>query len=354
MAHVRLDFISVTTPAHPSSTDNVFEPFLLERRLLPKVWGGTALRDKLGIDFEAASFFDSDHEKVDSENVGPIGESWELFDRPDGASHLRGSELTISSLMEINSEALVGRGVKLGHNGSFPLMLKFLDAQHALSLQVHPDDNQARGDMGKNECCLILHAGDNARMVHGIIPGIDLTEIWDKWETADVEPLLYSFVPKVGDVVHIPPGTPHSIGPNVVVLEVQENSDQTYRFYDWGRGRETHAIEARDVVSLIANERPPVQRSTSLPDGGELLIVTPHFAVRRYGLEREVEFESKGRYLTLTVLDGSGRLHWKVGSDEKSLALSKCDTVVVPACVSMVRVEPDGQVDLVVCDPGTQ
>jgi mannose-6-phosphate isomerase len=137
-------------------------------------------------------------------------------------------------------------------------------------------------------------------------------------------------------------------------LEVQENSDQTYRFYDWGRGRETHASEARDVVSLIAHDRPPVQRSTSLPDGGELLIVTPHFVVRRYGLEREMEFASNGRYLTLTVLGGCGRLHWKVGADEKSLVLQKCDTVVVPACVSMVRVEPDGQVDLVVCDPGTQ
>ena len=335
-----------------TSRDNVFEPFLLERRLLPKVWGGTSLRDKLGIDFDAALLFDS--EGTDSGNVGPIGESWELFDRPEGASRLRGSEMTISRLMEIDPDALVGPGVKLGHNGSFPLMLKFLDAQHALSLQVHPDDKQAHGDMGKNECCLILHAGADARMVHGIVPGIDLTEIWDKWETADVEPLLYSFQPKVGDMVHIPPGTPHSIGPNVVVLEVQENSDQTYRFYDWGRGRETHANEARDVVSLIANERPPVQRSTSLSDGGELLIVTKHFVVRRYGLAEAMEFASNGRYLTFTVLGGGGRLHWQVGADEKSLVLHKSDTVVVPACVSKVRVEPDGQVDLVVCDPGTQ
>lgn len=332
------------TPCKPSATNNVLEPFLLERRLLPKVWGGRALQDQLGIPLPAA----------DAPDSTPIGESWELFDRPDGASKLRGVETTLADLMRTDAEALVGRGVRLGHDGSFPLLLKFLDANCGLSLQVHPSDRDAKGDMGKDECCLILHAGDDARIVHGVKPGVDRDEFLDKWETPAVESMLYSFAPEVGDLVHIPPGTPHGIGPGIVAFEVQQNSDQTYRFYDWGRGRETHAASARGVVHLVANERPPVKRSTSLPDGGELLLATEHFVVRRYELARRLELATYGRYLTLTVLEGSGRLRWVSGANENSLAFGKCDTVLVPACVSMVAIEPDGQIDAVVCDPGTR
>lgn len=334
---------ALETPCKPSTTNNVLEPFLLERRLLPKVWGGRALQDALGIPLPAA----------DSPDSQPVGEAWELFDRPEGSSKLRGTETRLADLMRSDAEAIVGRGVRLGHGGSFPLMLKFLDAHRGLSLQVHPSDREAHGDMGKNECCLVLHAGANARIVHGVKPGVDRDEFLDKWQTAEVESMLYSFAPEVGDLVHIPPGTPHSIGPDVVAFEVQENSDQTYRFYDWGRGRETHADSARDVLNLAANSRPPVQRSTSLPDGGELLLATEHFVVRRYELARRIELATYGRYLTLTVLSGSGRLQWASGANESSLAVGKCDTVLVPACVSMVAVEPDGEIDFVACDPGT-
>lgn len=334
------------TPCKPSTTNNVLEPFLLERRLLPKVWGGRALQDHLGIPLPPAAKAGAAAE--------PIGEAWELYDRPDGSSKLRDCETTLADLMKSDPEAIVGRGVALGHDGSFPLMLKFLDAHDGLSLQVHPSDREAKGDLGKNECCLILHADENARIVHGVRPDVDRDEFLAKWETSEVESMLYSFAPEAGDLIHIPPGTPHGIGPGVVAFEVQENSDQTYRFYDWGRGRETHSENARDVVNMVRNERPPVKRSTSLPDGGELLLATEHFVVRRYELARRIELATYGRYLTLTVLNGRGRLQWASGANESSLAVSKCDTVLVPACVSMVAVEPDGEIDFVACDPGTR
>lgn len=354
---MRLHFWRLETPCKLNITNNVLEPFLVERRLLPKVWGGSALQDELGMVVKGADLFGATEEQAAAFASGktvPIGESWELFDRPDGSSKLRGTETTLADLLRSDPEAVLGRGVRLGHNGTFPLLLKFLDAHQGLSLQVHPDDRQAKGDMGKDECCVILGVGDDARIVHGVVPGTDREEFLAKWETADVEPMLYSFAPQVGDLVHIPPGTPHSIGPGVVAFEIQENSDQTYRFYDWGRGRETHADEARNVVSMVVNERPPVQRSTSLPDGGELLIATEHFVVRRYELARRIELATQGRYLTLTVLNGGGRLQWANGANESSLVLKKCDTVVVPACVSMVAVEPDGSIDFVACDPGTR
>lgn len=324
---------------------------MLERRLLSKLWGGFALQDELGIALSSGDVVSEPGRKLGEPLA--IGESWELFDRPEGASKIRGTEMTLADLLRQDSDAVVGRGVRLGHNGTFPLMLKFLDAQQGSSLQVHPDDRQANGDMGKDECCLILAARDDARIVHGVVPGTDSDEFFAKWETPEVESMLYSFAPEVGDLVHIAPGTPHSIGPGLVVFEVQENSDQTYRVNDWGRGRSTQVGEARNVVNLVVNDRPPIQRSTSLPDGGELLIATKHFVVRRYELARRIELATLGRYLTLTVLNGGGRLQWVNGANESSLELKKCDTVVVPACVSMVAVEPDGAIDLVVCDPGT-
>lgn len=320
-------------------------PFLVERRLLPKVWGGRALQEQLGIALPPGD--------------EPYGESWELFDRPDGASQVRGTETTIGELVRKHPEQLVGRGVPLGHDGSFPLLLKFLDAQVGLSLQVHPDDGQAQLDMGKDECCLILQAADDARIVHGVKPGVSRDEFVERWETDDVEGMVYSFRPEVGDLVHIPPGTPHGIGPGVLCFEVQQNSDLTYRFYDWGRGRETHTDAAKDVLRMVVNDRPPVRPSTSLADGGELLIATRHFVVRRYETQRRVELPTNGGYLTVTALRGAARLQWGTGDAEGSLEMSRADTAVVPACVGHVAIEPraatpggTAEVDLVVCGPG--
>ncbi|MCK5942562.1 MAG: hypothetical protein KAI24_11365, partial [Planctomycetes bacterium] len=203
-------------------------------------------------------------------------------------------------------------------------------------------------------CCLILSATDDARVVHGVKQGVDRDEFLAKWQTAEVESMLYSFRPEAGDLVHIPPGTPHSIGPGVVAFEVQENSDQTSRFYDWGRGRETHVDDARTVVNMVVNDRPPVHRSTSLPDGGELLLATEHFVVRRYEVAHRVELPTHSRYLTVTCLGGRGRLQWGHGRDEGSLAIGRADTALVPASTPMVAVEPDGPIDFVVCDPGAR
>ncbi|MFK7740739.1 MAG: type I phosphomannose isomerase catalytic subunit [Planctomycetota bacterium] len=316
-------------------------PFLLERRLLPKVWGGRALATELGIPLP--------------DGPDPYGESWELFDRPDGSSGVRGSDLTLADLIQRDPEALVGRGVRLGHNGTFPLLLKFIDAQQGLSLQVHPDDQQTRTDMGKNECCLILRSDVNGRIVHGVKPGVDRDDFLARWETEEVEQMLYSFRPEAGDLVHIPPGTPHGIGPGILCFEVQENSDVTYRFYDWGRGRETHTDDARDVVRMVVNERPPVQRTTSLSDGGELMLATEHFVVRRYETDRAIQMPTHGRYLTVTALGGAGRLSWQIDGVAGELLLGRADTALVPACVEKVTVEPVGspaKLDFVACDPG--
>lgn len=313
----------------------MLEPFLLERELLPKVWGGRALQDIVGIELPAGD--------------QPIGESWELFDRPEGSSRLRGADVSLAELVRRYPDEVVGRGVKLGHGGAFPLTLKFLDAREACSLQVHPSDEQASDDLGKDECCLILDAAEDARFVHGFRAGVEREEFFERWTTPDVRSMLYSFRPERDQMVHVPPGLPHAMGPGVVAFEVQQNSDQTYRIYDWGRDRETTPDAARDVVKMTVNEAPPAHPPAPLEDGGELLLATDNFTVRRYRLSQPFELATNARFLALTCLAGGGRLRW---SEAGHLAFARAETALVPACTASVVIEPDGPVDLVVSSPG--
>lgn len=318
------------------------KPYLLERKLLPKVWGGRALERMFGIALPAGE---------------QIGETWELFDRAGGSSRLRGTELCLADLMREAPTELLGRGVAKGFGGCFPLLLKFLDAREQLSVQVHPDDAQARpdGDSGKNEALLVLHAGPKASMVHGLRQGIARADFEARAHLPAVEAMLNTFVPQVGDCVYVPAGTVHATGPDVVGLEIQQNSDLTYRVYDWGRGREVHVAKALAVTRYDgvgqAGER-PVERQQVLADGGRLLVATPWFRVRRYDLQQPFELASNGRFAAVTVLGGGAQLGWQEGRDRRSLAMVAGDTALVPASIPNVLLSPIGRLDVVVSDPG--
>ena len=317
------------------------KPFLLDRKILPKVWGGRALEALLGIALPAGE---------------PIGETWELFDRPEGSSQLRGTSTTIADLLRENPVGLLGRGVALGHGGRFPLMLKFLDAREALSVQVHPDDEQARdhGDGGKNEASIVLQVGPRARIICGLRQGVDRPTFEAKAATPELEQLLWVYTPRVGDCVHVPPGRVHAIGPDVVAFEVQQNSDLTYRLYDWGRPREVHLQRALAVARLdeaVANPRADVP-SVPLPDGGQQIVATQHFRVRRYDVQQRLSLATGGRFVAVTVVAGRGTLGWSASGTEAPLPLVPGDTVLVPAVVSDFFLSPSSRLDVLVSDPG--
>jgi mannose-6-phosphate isomerase len=320
------------------------KPFLLERKLLPKVWGGRALEPVLGVSLPAGE---------------AIGETWELFDRPEGSSRLRGSERTLADVLRDDGERLLGRSVARGHGGRFPLLLKFIDAREALSVQVHPDDEQARSenDSGKDEAWLVLHAGPQARIIRGLRPGVDAAQFRAAAHTPAVESMLWSFAPQPGDVIHVPPGTVHAIGPDVVVFELQQNSDVTYRLYDWGRPREVHVQKALAVARAdsggVALAERPVVAPQPLPGGGVQLLATPHFRLRRYDLQRPFTLTTEGAFLVVTVLAGRGIVGWRSGDSDPPLPLAAGDTVLVPACVESVYLSPIGRLDVVVSDPTT-
>lgn len=318
------------------------EPFLLERIALPKVWGGRMLAKALGIALPP---------DVD------VGETWELYDRPEGSSRLRGRTTTLADLMARAPEALLGRGVAPSHGGRFPLLLKFLDAREALSVQVHPDDAMAAADddSGKNEACVVLHAAADARFVRGLQPGVTRERFLAAVGTPQVEGMLWSFRPEVGDTIHIPPGTVHAIGPGLVVFEVQQNSDLTYRIHDWGRGRAVHvqkAVAAADPAPTTSDR--PVVTPIPLADGGTELVATRDFRVRRYALKQRFELRPAGRFCTVTVVAGSGTLWWPGERVNGTLTLATGDTALVPACCPRFDLIPNESMNVLVCDPGVR
>lgn len=318
------------------------EPFLLERITLPKVWGGRALTKVLGIPLPP--------------DVA-VGETWELYHRAEGSSRLRGRTATIDDLMRDHAEALVGKGVGLAHGGRFPLMLKFLDAHDRLSVQVHADDEQAKADddSGKNECSVVLAAGPKARIIRGFRAGVTRAEFLAKGATDDVLGLLHEFAPQIGDTIHFPPGTVHAIGPDVVVFEVQQNSDLTYRIHDFGRGRELHLAKAFAVTKVEPTPSPrPVVTPVPFADGGTQLVATPDFRVRRFSLRQRHEIRPGGRFVTVTVIAGSGTLWWPGERVHGTLAMVAGDTAVVPACCAKFALIPDEHLNAILCDPGTR
>ena len=318
------------------------EPFLLERIALPKVWGGRKLSQVPGIELPPG---------VD------IGETWELYDRPEGSSRLRGRPTTLANLLRDHGDELLGLGVPRAHGGRFPLLLKFLDARDALSVQVHPDDIAAKSenDSGKNECWIVLHAGPNARVVRGFKPGVTREQFLARAGGDDLGELLWAFRPEVGDVIHIPPGTVHAVGPDLVVFEVQQNSDVTYRLHDWGRGREVHVQKAVSVAHVeSASGARPVVAAAPLPDGGTQLIATADFRVRRYVLRQPLQLAGDGRFCAVTVIGGRGALAWPGGSGPAALVLGPGDTALVPACCPRFDLIPNESMNVLVCDPGVR
>ncbi|MGH7871064.1 MAG: type I phosphomannose isomerase catalytic subunit, partial [Candidatus Binatia bacterium] len=197
-----------------------FEP-ICEYRL----WGGRRLADLL---------------RDPLPGDGPIGEAWLLSDRDDHPSRVADGPLkgrTIGQLLQQSPEQLLGKFA--GRFRRFPLLLKFLDAREMLSVQVHPSDSQTdylpAGERGKTEAWVVLEAESESRIYAGLKPGTTADVLRQALANRTVADHLASFTPKAGDSVFLQAGTVHSLGGGLVVFEVQENSDVTFRLYDWDR-----------------------------------------------------------------------------------------------------------------------
>ena len=262
------------------------------------------------------------------------GESLELSAIP-GLESRDTAGRGLAELIRIHSQALTGTFV----SGDFPLLLKLLDAKEDLSVQVHPDDNYAQkhhGKLGKNECWVILSCEPGARLYCGLKEGVRPEQIGHAiLQEESFEPLLRSIQIQAGDVIYIPAGTVHAIGGGILLYELQQSSDLTYRLFDWGRRdatgkkREMHLQQALDVMKPASRPEPLNARWVKTDGHGkrECLLETPYFELFR--LTNCTDFPispDKERFSALTALS-PGKIRWEGGE----IVLQTGQTLLLPA-----------------------
>ncbi len=238
----------------------------MEKKLYPlkfipiasrRPWGGRALVDKLGKEFIEC---DEDGNEVTLNRDELVGESWEIADMGIEDSVIENGWLagnTISELMETYLERVVGENVYNYFGRQFPLLVKFLDINDKLSVQVHPDDEIAaeRYDaLGKSELWYVLDAQPDAKVYMGFKREVTAQEFYDRCKNGTVDEIMNVIKPEKGDVFFINPGTVHAADGGIELVEIQESSDLTFRLYDWGRehnpatARPIHLEEAIDII----------------------------------------------------------------------------------------------------------
>ncbi len=237
---------------------------------------------------------------------------------------------TLPELIEKYGEKLVGTQVK----GVFPLLLKLLDARDTLSVQVHPDDEYAarvEGKLGKTEAWYILYADEGAELVYGVNPGLTKEALTaHSLAGKAVEQDLRRVKVQAGDTYYIPAGMVHAIGGGIVLYEIQQSSDVTYRFYDWdrtdkeGKKRELHIEKAVDVTDLSAQLEKAVGRE--MEPGREKLLEEKYFSLEKFKHYQGVIQKNEKRFAILTALKPA-RLFWEGGE----MRLQPGETALLPA-----------------------
>lgn len=286
---------------------------------------------------------------------GPVGEAWILSDRDDHASEVTNGKLkgkTLSELFKHEQKALMG--IHAGMYERFPLLLKFLDAREVLSVQVHPSDDQKKyipkGDTGKTEAWVVLETGAKSLIYAGLEPGTDETVLRKALAENKVDKYVHCFTPKIGDAVFIHSGTVHTLA-DVIVFEIQENSDTTYRLYDWnridektGRPRELQIDKAIACIDFAITNVGPV---TPVPETGapvkrEELFNNEHFKLECICTVLKFDIDTGDEPRILVCTHGVAQIQY----ESATCTLKRGDVMLLPASVASVTVLPQGEITL--------
>jgi len=308
-------------------------PLLLEPSLHVKVWGGRKLESVMGKSLPTNE---------------PYGESWEMHDTStvvNGA--LAGS--TLSEVLAQYGADLIG--AQNDPSDGMPLLVKFIDGSDWLSVQVHPDDAQAAElegqPRGKTEAWYILSTDENAELVIGVKPGTDRDEMAAAIRENRLEDLIVKSKIRAGDVLYIPAGTVHAVGPGTLLYEIQQSSNTTYRLYDWGRmgldgnPRELHIekgvqvsnVESLPIINHVDDDNSPVVTVVS----GEFFTTTLH----RVGGSVPMTLNTGGRFFhSLTCIKGSCTIQ----AGETTITLDTGRTAMIPARVGEYELSGGGEV----------
>lgn len=285
---------------------------------------------------------------------GVYAESWELSDRLDGMSVVSNGTLagkTFRELVQRFGANLMGtRATTLG----FPLLIKLIDAREKLSVQVHPDDESARkfGGEAKTEMWHVLAAKPNAALYCGLQAGVDQKQFEQAIRMCQVDRLLQRFPVSAGDTFFVPGGRVHAIDAGCLIFEVQQNSNTTYRVYDWGRvgadgkPRPLHIQEALRVINWHDRAAPQAQ-SVAMAHGCskiERLLATPYFRIERIHLVDPCDWKNDGGTFNVFFVI-AGKI--QISCSGVSEMLTPGSTCLVPAALAECSLDPaDGPVTL--------
>ncbi len=313
-----------------------FEPIYQYR-----LWGGRRLSDLLSTPLPGD---------------GPIGEAWLLSDRDDHQSQVSNGPLkgqTIGELMENFRDQLMGRSASRFR--CFPLLLKFLDARQMLSVQVHPSDAHPDlippGETGKTEAWVVIEAGFGSQIYAGLKPGTTGVDLRHSVSNGTIKDHLVGIVPKPGDAVFIPAGTVHTLGGGVVVFEVQQNSDITFRLYDWdhvdaktGQPRPLQIDQALASVDFSENAGGLVTPFlvTTTPVVRERLVDCRNFLLWRLRGQLPFTVGAPGIPRVLVCIEGSGRLE----CDGTAYGINKGEVWLLPAVSGACEFHPNSKVNM--------
>jgi mannose-6-phosphate isomerase len=312
-----------------------FEPIYQYR-----LWGGRRLADLLTMPLPS----------------GPIGEAWLLSDRDEHQSYVAEGPLegwSISEVLEQFPEQILGK--LAGRFRRFPLLLKFLDAHEMLSVQVHPTKANTNllpaGETPKTEAWVVLEAGARSRVYAGLKRGTSVANLRRALADGTVPDELAWFTPDRGDAVFLKAGTVHSLGGDVVVFEIQQNSDVTFRLYDWDhvdvKTGEPRALQVDKAIACIDFAEGPVGRiapvvESSTPVEREKLFDCEHFRLWRLRGQSPFAVGVVGLPRVLVCIGGAGELEHA----DARFPFAKGDVFLLPAVIGQCTVRPSNAVNL--------
>ena len=306
-----------------------FRPIFVE-----KVWGGDRLKKVL-------------NKNIPSDKTG---ESWEISAVQDFLSIVDNGILSmnnIQELIEVFMGELVGEQIYLKYGIEFPLLIKFIDANDILSVQVHPDDHIAKHRhyaYGKTEMWYVIDAEPDAEIIVGFNQEIDKNILLESLEKGEIVKYLQKYKVKPGDVFFIPPGTVHALGKGILVAEIQQTSDITYRLYDWGRvgldgkPRDLHIDLAVDVLDYKPRKDYKRTYEKKLNERS-LLVSCQYFTTNLIEFDKQQDYNYSGidSFVIYMCLDGEFEIDYQ---RDEPILVKKGETVLIPADLDFVSLIP--------------
>jgi mannose-6-phosphate isomerase len=303
----------------------VFEPILQDR-----IWGGTKLQDDLG-------------KKIPTPTTG---ESWELSAVEGNVSVVKNGAFAgkpLTELLEQYPDEILGTAVHQRFGKQFPLLFKFLDAREDLSIQVHPNDELAKerhNSFGKTEMWYVMQADPGSRIIVGFNHKSSAQEYLEKLESKQLIDILNQVPAKKGDVFFLETGTIHAIGAGIVIAEIQQTSDITYRIYDWnrvdanGNGRQLHVQEALDAMNYNTTDTQKTYSKEA--NKSNSMVDCPYFTTNFLPLDGKTEVAKNGSSFTVYICTEG---EYTIDIEGTTHSFKKGDTVLVPAAVKAFTLE---------------